>query len=791
MIKNYFKVAWRNLLRNKAHSFINIAGLSVGLACSLLILLWVQNERSIDAFHQNSKQLFTVYGVVHNNHKLNGTYELPGVLADEIKRRIPEVEYATGMGFGETSVFRVGDKSLKISGNSAGADYFKMFSYPLLQGTPQTALNTVSSIAISRKMAEEFFGSPENAIGKNILYQNSKNFTVTAVFENLPQNVSRTFDFLTNWEAFLTNNTWARDMGNTGPPAYVMLRKDANAALANKKMENFYDLYYHTNRKTNSYYIDLALQPYAESYLDNNLENGKPDGGRIEYVHLFSIIAIFILLIACINFMNLTTARSVKRAREIGVRKVVGALRSSLIGQFISESLLVTAIAVSISLVLVVLLLPLFNQVTQKQIALPFSQWPFWIELLAITLITGLVSGSYPALFLSSFNPVKVLKGTLKLESGTTIFRKGLVIFQFVLSIILITGTIIISKQMDFVQSKNLGYDKENLVMVTMEGDLQAKYSLLKNELLNTSSIQSVSRVSAPPTDSYGSTAAVSWANNQNNTQNVMFTQVGIGYDYLKTMKMTLVAGHGFSKDFPSDTANYIINESALKETGYKDPIGQPLALFGRRGKIIGVVKDFHFHSMHTAIGPMIFKYGENMPGVVLIRTQAGKTREAVQLIESLCKQLNPAFPPTYSFVDEQYQKLYQNEQIINKLSDAFATLAIFISCLGLLGLAMFTAEQRIKEIGIRKVLGASMSSLFALLSQEFLVLVIIALLIATPVAFYAMSKWLQGFAYRTPVQWWVFAISGGLIILIALATVSFQAIKAALVNPIKSLRSE
>lgn len=790
MIKNYFKVAWRNLLRNKAHSFINIAGLSVGLACSLMILLWVQNERSIDAFHKNSDQLFRVYGKIYSNHKLSGTYDTPGVLSDEIKRRFPEVEYATGMGFGETSVFRVGDKSIKIYGNSAGADYFKMFSYPLLQGTPQTALNSPHSIAISRKMAEQFFGSPENAIGKNILYQNTKNFTITAVFENLPKNVSESFDFLTNWEAFLTNNSWARDMGNIGPATYIMLRKDANAASVDKRMRSFYDLYYHTNRKTNSYYIDLALQPYAETYLNNNLEQGKPDGGRIEYVRIFSIIAVFILLIACINFMNLTTARSVKRAREIGVRKVVGALRSSLIGQFISESLLITTLAVTVSLVLLVALLPVFNQVTQKQIELPFGQWAFWLQLLAITLITGLVSGSYPALFLSSFNPVKVLKGTLKLESGTTIFRKGLVVFQFVLSITLITGTIIISRQMSYVQSKNLGYNKDNLIQVIMEGDLQSKYSLFKTELLNTPAIQSVSRVSESPTDSYGSTAAVYWTG-KDTTQTTMFTQVGVGYDYLKTMKMELVEGREFSKDFPSDTANYIINESALKVTGYKDPIGQPFALFRTRGKIIGVVKDFHFHSMHTAIGPMIFKYGENMPGDVLIRTQPGKTQESVKLIESLCKQLNPAFPPSYNFVDEQYQKLYQNEQIVNKLSDAFAFLAIFISCLGLLGLAMFTAEQRLKEIGIRKVLGASIRSLFGLLSQEFLVLVIIALLIATPVAFYAMNKWLQSFAYRTPVQWWVFAISGGLIMLIALATVSFQAIKAALVNPIKSLRSE
>jgi len=711
-------------------------------------------------------------------------------LADEMRKVIPEIEYATGMGFGESSTFQVGDKVLTIYGNSAGADYFKMFSFPLLQGSAQSALNTVNSIAISRKMAGQFFGSPENAMGKTIRYQNSKNFTVTAVFENLPKNVSQGFEFLTNWEAFLTNNPWAREMGNNGPPTYITLRKDANMANVNRKVADFLVNYWHTNRKTSTFYIDLALQPYNESYLNNNLDSGKPDGGRIEYVHLFSIIAIFILLIACINFMNLTTARSVKRAREIGVRKVVGALRSSLIWQFISESVIVTALAVIVAVFLLVLLLPLFNQITQKQIELPFAQVSFWLKLVGITLITGLIAGSYPALFLSSFNPVKVLKGTLKLDAGTTLFRKGLVVFQFVLSIILITGTIIVSRQMSYVLSKNLGYDKENLGMIVMQGELEPKYTYFKNELLRIQGVQYVSRVSAPPTDSYGSTGAVYWTG-KDNTVSVDFTQVGVGYDYLETMKIKLLAGREFSKAFPADTANYILNESAVKATGYKDPIGQPFTLFKTHGKIIGVVKDFHFHSMHTPIGPMVFKYGENISGAVLIRTQAGKTREAVAAIEKLCKQINPAFPASYDFVDDQYKNLYQNEQIINKLSDAFAFLAIFISCLGLLGLAMFTAEQRIKEIGIRKVLGASVRSLFRLLSLEFLVLVVIALFIATPVAWYAMNKWLLSFAYRAPLQWWVFAVSGGFIILIALATVSFQAIKAALVNPIKSLRSE
>jgi putative ABC transport system permease protein len=512
MIKNYLKVAWRNLVRNKAHTFINIAGLSVGLACSLLILLWVQNEQSINAFHKNNDRLFEVYGIVHNNHKINGTYDTPGVLADEMKRVVPEIEYATGMGFGESSTFQVGDKVLKMQGNSAGADYFKMFSFQLLQGSAQSALNSPSSVAISRKMAEEFYGSPENAIGKTIRYQNSKNFTITAVFENMPKNSTQQFDFINNWNTFLDNNPWARQMGNTGPPTFVMLRKDANIALVNQKLASFYFPNNHINPKTAIYYVELALQPYGESYLNNNLEFGKPDGGRIEYVHLFSIIAVFILLIACINFMNLTTARSVKRAREIGVRKVVGALRSSLIYQFISESIVVTSLAVIASLLLLALLLPVFNQVTQKEIELPFMQTAFWLKLAGITLITGLIAGSYPALFLSSFNPVKVLKGTLKLDSGTTFLRKGLVVFQFVLSVALITGTVIISRQMNYVQSRNLGYDKENLVYTTMEGDLGPKYQIFKNEALNMPGVQSVSRMSsASPDDIYGSTGAVDW----------------------------------------------------------------------------------------------------------------------------------------------------------------------------------------------------------------------------------------------------------------------------------------
>ncbi|MBB6108153.1 ABC transporter permease [Mucilaginibacter lappiensis] len=790
MIKNYLKIAWRNLIKNKAHTFINMAGLSVGLACSLLIMLWVQNELSVDAFHKNGDRLYSIYERQYFDNKIQGQYNTPGLLAEELKKQIPEIEYATGNSYGGESTFQAGDKILKMTGTDVGDDYLKMFSFSLLQGTAQTALNSPVSMAISRKMAQSFFGSPQAAIGKTIRFENKKDFKVTAVFEDMPKNSSQKYDYLMNWYHFVDANGQVKDWGNNWPATVIMLRADANPASVEKKLTHFLDNL-NKDQKKGTFTIEIGIQRFGDLYLHNNFVNGKIEGGRIEYVHLFTIVAIFILLIACINFMNLTTARSVKRAREIGVRKVVGAVRSVLIKQFIGESLLITSLAVVVSLVLLVLLLPVFNQITRKEIELPFNQVGFWVKLAGITLITGLISGSYPALFLSSFNPVKVLKGTMKLDTGTTLFRKGLVIFQFALSVILITATIIISRQMAYVQSTNLGYDRENLIYLPINGELIPKYSTFKDEVVGMPGIESVTRVSNTPTIIENSTGGVQWIGKNPNV-NIQFTQISVGYDFVKTMKLKVLAGRDFSKAFVTDSVGYMVNEAALKRIGYKAPIGQPLTQWGKKGKIIGLIKDFHFNSMHEQIMPLIIRLGEQEGyGSLLIRTEPGKTKQALASLETLCKQINPAFPFTYTFSDQEYLKLYQNEQIVTKLSNAFAFLAIFISCLGLLGLAMFTAEQRIKEIGIRKVLGASLGSLFSLLSSEFLVLVIIALMIALPVSWYAMNRWLQGFAYRTSLQWWMFALSGMIIILIATVTVSFQAVKAALIKPIKSLRSE
>ncbi|WP_295801748.1 ABC transporter permease [Mucilaginibacter sp.] len=790
MIRNYLKVAWRNLVRNKAHTFINMAGLSVGLVCSLLILLWVQNELDVDTFHKNNKRLFSIYERFYSEHKAIASYGTSGILDTLLKTNIPEIEYASAIGFNGQHIFKVGDKILKQAGNSANEDFFKMFSYKLLQGNPKTALTAPLGIAISRKMAEDFFGSAQNAMGKTIRYDDKKDLSVTAVFENIPANSSRKFEYLTNWEWFLQENEWARQITTIGPGVFIQLRENANPALVEKKILHLMDKY-NGDQQKGAHSNELGMQPYSEFYLHGNFVDGQLEGGRIGYVNLFSIVAVFILLIACINFMNLTTARSVKRAREIGVRKVVGAVRGVLIKQFIGESVLLTSVAVLFALFLLALLLPYFNIVTQKKIDLPFSQPLFWVKLVSITLITGIVSGSYPAIFLSSFNPVKVLKGTMKIESGSTVFRKGLVVFQFVLSVILIIGTLIISRQVNYIQCINLGYDKENLVYMPLEGTLPAKFEVFKDEALRMPGIQSVTRITTTPTNIETSDGDTDWDGKDPNL-NLQFTQAAVGYNFTQTMKLKLLSGRDYSKVFPSDTTGFLINEAAAKKIGYADPVGRRLTFRQRPGRIIGVLKDFHYNSLHEEIRPMILRFGEHQSfGSALIRTQPGKTKQAIASLQNLYRQLNPNFQFSYTFSDEEYKKLYNDEQVVSDLSNAFAVLAILISCLGLLGLAMFTAERRIKEIGIRKVLGASVGSLFALLSTEFLSLVVIAMLIAIPVAWYATDKWLQTFAYHTPVQWWMFALSGGLIILVAVATVSFHAIKAALVNPIKSLRSE
>ena len=790
MLKNYLKTAWRNLWKNKVFSAINILGLALGMTCSLLILLWTRGEKSIDNFHVNGNRLYSIYERIYIDNTVEGGYSTPGLLPDQMKRDLPEVEMASGFTRSYRSTFQAGDKLIKVNGSYAGADFFRMFSYPLLEGSPATALSSPISLAISRKMAVDFFGSPHAAIGQTLRQENKKEYKITAVFEN-PENASDKFDYLIGWATFLNDYDWARQWSVNGPNTFLLLRKDADPVAFKAKITHFLDNY--NKAQSKAFRIQLGMERFGDRYLYSNFRNGNIEGGRIEYVHLFNIVAVFILLIACINFMNLTTARSLKRAKEIGIRKVVGALRSALIRQFMIEAIMLALLAVIIALGLVDLLLPGFNYITGKSISFPFTSYSFWISLAFLTLISGGISGSYPALFLSAFQPIRVLNGTLKFGAGAAWFRRILVIFQFILSTLLIIGTIEVSRQLNYVKSADLGYDRDNLITIHLEGDLPEKYTTFKQEAKRLPGVADVTKVDQDPVDIGNGTLAIQWDGKDPNNL-ISFTDIGVSYDYVKTMHLQLLHGRDFSPEYATDTSGYLLNEEALRSIGYKNPIGKQLSMHGKKGVIIGVVRDFHFSSLHEPIRPLIiFSYEgwHEASGNIIVRIRGGLIQSTLAQLEQLYRNLNPKFPFSYQFPSEEYRNLYQNEAIIHNLSDCFATLAIIISSLGLLGLSLFTVEQRVKEITIRKVLGASVRSLFILLSSEFLTLIFISLVIASPIAWYAMNKWLQNYAYHITIEWWVFLLAGLIAILLTLITISFQAVKAAMANPINSLRRE
>lgn len=799
MLRNYFTIAFRNIVRNKAFSFINILGLTLGLACSLLIFLWVQDERGIDNFHANGDHLYRVYQRIYRGENMEAEHRTSALLPEELKKIIPEVKYATGFAKelrlsrpGQVyETFQVGDTIHKMRGSRAGADFFKMFSYPLLHGTPETALSDLKSVAISRKMANLFFGSPEAAFGETILFNSESNkseLMVTAVFEDIPASSSDQFDYLTNWDEWVQNDEFKKYWGHFGTHTYIQLQEGADHEEVEAKLLHLLDKYF---PEDGNYRVEMGLQRFGDQYLYGHFENGKPAGGRITYVRLLSAVALFILLIACINFMNLTTARSLKRAKEVGIRKVIGAVRWNLIRQFMGETWLLTLLAVIVACMVALLVLPWFNTLVGKQMTLPITDLSFIAILIGLVAIVGLVAGSYPSLFLSAFSPVRVLKGSLRFGTGATGFRKSLVVFQFVLSILLIIATIVATRQMEFIQNKNLGYDRENVLYLPLEGALVSQYLTFKKEALRMPGIKQVDRSSQSPHQMGMSGPIVAWEG-MDESNPVNFTPSSVGYDYVKLMGMEIIEGRDFSHDFPSDTTNFLVSESAVKQMGLTDPIGSEIKVFGKKGAIVGVINDFHTLSLHEPMRPTVLDIKENLNfGTILVRTEAGKTREALASLGEVNKRLNPGYAFTYSFLDDEYHQLYRSEQVVTKLSNVFGALAILISCLGLLGLAMFAAEQRIKEMGIRKVLGASVRQIFTLFSTGFLRLVGISILLSVPIAWFFMHAWLQGFAYHTDLVWWIFAAAGLFALLIALFTISFQAIRMAITNPVDSLRSE
>jgi putative ABC transport system permease protein len=785
MLQSYLKIAWRNLWKNKLFSLINILGLALGMACSLLIMLWVNDELSMDKFHENDARLYRFMNNQHYTGVINTFNSTPGMLAENVVKDIPEIQMASQILWEETPLFRVGNVMGKERGRYVERDYLQMFSFGLAQGDPKTALQGPNNVVIAQNIADKYFKG-KNPIGQTIRIDNNDNVIVTGVLKEIPKSSSIKFDFLMSFERWRKTNAWATQWNNNGPRCVALLAPNADVDKVNAKLKGY------IRSKDPDNGNELFLQKYSESYLYSNFKDGKQAGGRIEYVKIFSMVAVFILLIACINFMNLATARSVKRAKEVGIRKVVGAYRGSLIGQFMGESLLVALLALGVSALLVLALLPTFNELTGKYIQLRLTQPLFGGLLLGLAAVTGLVAGSYPALFMSSLNPVRVLKGSLKFQPSATLFRRGLVVFQFSISIVLILGMLVVYHQLDFLQTKKIGFERENQVYIPIEGDLGGKYAAFKQQLMQAPGIKSVTCSQATPLQVGSTTGGVSWPG-KDTTQSFLFSQNGVAYDYLKTMGITLAQGRDFDPSFGTDSTGLIINEVAAKIMNYKDPVGKEITFGGTKCHIVGVAKDFHHSSVQVAIDPLILYLQpktENW-GYVVVRTQAGQAKQALASMEQSFKKFNPNFPFEYWFTDQEFQATFRSESIISTLSNYFAFLAIFISCLGLFGLAAFTAEQRTKEIGIRKVLGASVTNLVGMLSKDFIVLVLIATLIAFPLAWYLMNDWLEKYAYRIEINWWIFALTALLAVSVALLTVSYQAIKAALMNPVKSLKTE
>ncbi|HTR30161.1 MAG TPA: ABC transporter permease [Puia sp.] len=787
MFRNYFKTAVRNMMRNPTFSFINIFGLGLGIACSLFIYLWVRDERSYDDFHANGDRLYKI--IVHSKDKSGGISASeeysPGLLAEALKKEIPEVQYAAMVAWDDDLLFTVNEKSAKENGRYASPDFFEMFSFPLAQGDAKTALSSPDNIVISQKLADNYFGK-QNPIGKSVRIDDRRNYIVSGVVADPPENSSIKFDFMLPIQPFFDDNQWlVAGWGHYGPATYVMLHANASVEKVNAKIRNF--ISQHDKKEGDK---TLSLQSYKDMYLYSRFTNGVADGGRIEYVRLFSIIGVFILLIACINFMNLATARSVKRAKEIGVRKVVGAEKGRLVSQFLLEALVTTLLAVVVAVVVVTVLLPAFNRVTEKHLSLNILDPFFIFVLICLTIATGIIAGSYPALFLSSLNPLTVLKGSLKFKAGDIFFRKGLVVFQFTLSVVLIVCTAIVYKQLNFVQTKNLGLDRSNIIYIPLEGDLAKNYAVFKRELMPTGLVQDISQCTTIPTNVHTWSYGYNWPGKDPN-EKAKFMEIHVGYDFLKTMKIQLSAGRDFSPDYGADSGNFIINEEAARRMNMRHPVGETMS-GEAKGTIIGLIKNFNARSLHDPVEPLIINLREKPEGgYAIVRAQPGRTRQAMTALETAYRKFNAKYPFEFTFADDHFAHQYHSEMMVGQLADIFAFIAVFISCMGLFGLSMFMAEQRTKEIGIRKVVGASVARIVVMLSTDFLVLVIIAFVIASPFAWWAMSKWLQGFAYKTDIGWVVFALSGFAAIVIALGTIGYQAIKAAVVSPVKSLRTE
>jgi ABC-type antimicrobial peptide transport system permease subunit len=792
MLKNYIKIALRNIIRHKSYSFINIAGLAIGMACCFLIILWVQDELSYDKFHKNADNIYRVAGEgQYSDGSVDKFAVTPEALAAALKKEYPEVIYSTKISRTRGGLFKYDDNSFyEKSVVYADEFFFRIFEFPFIKGDAKIALSNPYSIVITKDIANKYFGT-DDPIGKTIIYNNTYNLSVTGIIENIPHNSHLKFDFFIPMKIYkdiCTSSGLIFDEWNTyGYYTFLLLQKNIQFKTVNKKISRYLDKRSDDNTTT------LFLQSLTKIHLYSDLTADIGGRGDIKYVYIFSIIALFVLIIACVNFMNLATARSSMRAKEIGIRKVAGAHKSNLIKQFLGESIFISFIALIFAIVLVELLLPAFNNLSGKILTLSITNNIYIIfVLILITIVTGLFSGSYPAFFLSSFKLIATLKGSAVKTRRSFSLRKILILFQFAITIILLVGTIDVYKQLNYMRNKKLGYEKENIIYIPIRGDLKQKYESMKNDLLSKVDVLHVAITSQLPTGSTLSTSgSIDWEG-RNPEDEVLMNVASVDHDYIDTFKLKIIMGRNFSKKFSTDSsAGFILNEAAIKAMGIESPIGKQFSLWGTKGAIIGVVKDYHFDSLHKEIEPLILAILPDLYSDICIKIKSDNISNTIGELNSIWEKYVPEYPFEYHFLDESLDNLYRVEDRIGTVFKYFTVIAIIISCLGLFGLASFTTEQRTKEIGIRKVLGATIPNILFLITKDFTAWVLMANIVAWPVAYYAMHRWLQNFAYRTNIGISTFIFSATVALLIALLTVSYQSIKAALANPVESLRYE
>lgn len=783
MFKHNLVLTIRNIRRYPSTFLINLIGLSTGIASLLLIYLWVSDEVSIDKFHQDDERFYQVYTNFKTPDGLQSWKGVPGLLLEEIQDQIPEVNTTVATTDTHEYTISAGETVLKAQGKFASKDFFKVFNYPLSIGNPSTALSDKSGVVITETLALNLFGKTD-VIGKTIKPEfgdKGRDFTITGVLKDLPKNSSDQFEIVLTWDFYHNDLIDFKNWGNFYGRVVVSLNQGASSDLVAEKADKIID------EKQGADRVDLMLVPYSDQYLHGNFENGVSIGGRIEYVELFAIVGTFILLIASINFINLSTAKASHRAKETGIKKSLGATRGSLISQFLTESVLLSTISLAVGLSMVILFLPQFNSITDKQLVFLFNQDLAVASIIIISTI-GLLAGAYPALYLSRFDAIKVLKGKF-LNTGGALGRKSLVVLQFALSTILIVSVMILSKQMDFVKNSNLGYDRDNLVYFEREGALLTNGDAFLEEVKNIPGVSNAA-LSGFMIGGGNATGGVDWEGKDKESR-VQFWEMSSGEGLLDLMGMEMVAGRDFSSGFATDSTAIIFNEAAIKAMGLEDPIGKTITHYTGIKRIIGVVKDFNFASLHSQVEPTLFRFEPEGTHFVMARLEKGNEGNSLGRIEDLYESFNPGFPFKPAFIDQDYQALYASEERVSSLSKYFAVLAIIISCLGLFGLTAFMTERRIKEIGICKVLGSSVWNIVYLLTSDFSKMVLISILIGLPVSYYIGFNWLENFAYSINLQWWFFALAGLATLVVAWITVAAQTLKTAKMNPTKSLRAE